>query len=112
MSQRSVQSTSTCKKMAGTAPKMNTTASFASAEVLKCPQTTENSSRAKVSSLLAQSLAIALVKVRRDCGVETAKHILEILRDECFDIDRFKNSVSSMEECDKIISEIAGCTIE
>jgi len=44
--------------------------------------------------------------------METAKHILEILQDECFDIGRFKNCVSSMEECDKIISEIGGYTIE
>lgn len=64
----------------------------------------ESAAKGKLSSLLSQSLAISLVKVRRECGDETAAQILNILRDEYFDIKRFKKEVTCITKCQEITS--------
>lgn len=66
----------------------------------------EEQGRGKLSLLLSQSLAISLVKVRRECGDETAGQILNILRDDYFDIRRFKKEVTCIGKCQEITSNV------
>lgn len=56
----------------------------------------------QISELLTRSLAIYLSRVQRECGSETAQRILEVLRDECFDLSSFKKDVSSIQKCNDI----------
>ena len=56
----------------------------------------------KVTEMLKQSLAILLTRVRIESGQRTAEKILDVLRDEYFDLTDFQNSVTTLEHCERI----------
>ena len=63
-----------------------------------------------ISDLLCQSLAVSLSKVEKQCGNETAKEILDILRDDGFDISSFRKQISSIQECQNITNALIAVT--
>ena len=98
MSERSIESVSTPKSISNSTKMVKGSS--------KAPGT--GSRRELLSSLLSQSLAIALVKVEKGCGRETAISILEILQDESFDISNFKKKVPSLKQCEDITTDVVG----
>ena len=62
----------------------------------------KNDKDRQISQLLCRSLALYLSRVQRECGSEIAQRILEVLRDECFDLSLFKEDVSSIQMCNDI----------
>ena len=62
--------------------------------------------RTHVKRLLAQSLAICLMKIKQENGNDTANEVLKILSDDLFDLNEFKKQVNSMEKCNSVTSEL------
>lgn len=61
----------------------------------------------EVSEMLKKSLAVLLIRVRIESGQRTAEKILEVLRDEYFDLTDFQNSVTTLEECERITDNMS-----
>ena len=61
----------------------------------------------KVTEMLKQSLAVLLIRVRIESGQRTAEKILDILRDEYFDLADFQNSVTNLEQCERITENMS-----
>lgn len=62
--------------------------------------------RSRLSELLNRSLAIALVRVEKECGRRTVDKILEVLQDEFFDLKEFQKHVRNFEECQEITNNL------
>ena len=62
----------------------------------------------RVSEMLRQSLAVALVRVAMDSGEGTAEKIIEVLQDESFDLKDFQQHVTSLKNCEDITRSVAG----
>lgn len=63
-------------------------------------------SAGKVTEMLKKSLAVLLVRVGNESGPGTAEKILDVLRDEYFDLDDFLQTVSNLKTCQQITKEI------
>lgn len=66
----------------------------------------------QISELLSQSLAVSLSRVDKKCGNDTAKGILDILQDECFDIISFRKEISSIQKCQDITNALVDISMK
>ena len=56
----------------------------------------------KVKEMLNKALAVLLVRVRIESSPETAEKILDVLRDDYFDLEDFQHTVTNMKKCEEI----------
>lgn len=64
----------------------------------------ENSEKARRRNLLECSLALIFIKVGRDSGSSTVEDMLDILKDEMFDLQTFMRKVKCLKDCEKVVS--------
>lgn len=75
-----------------------------------CPEQDARSgtaiSRTRLKELLSKSLAVLLTTVVVDSSPQTAEKILNVLRDEFFDIDYFRHVVTDLKKCEEITKSV------
>lgn len=64
--------------------------------------------RRRRRKLLHCSLALMFVKIGEECGDDTVQDMLNVMRDEFFDLKEFVKIVKSVKDCNELVKDMMG----